>query len=169
MKTNTPERPWNATHSWQYKQTFASPLVSSVFALVFIFTRLNLKCDVDTHLSVSAFEDDSECAMSYQVLPAELKFPHRLHFVPKSDFVLLGRGQMTRGPQDNLLRIKRSFLLCQVGAAARMFPPSFTCHGLPSWQQTVVFSHVRTQMFWSWTPNTAVRWFPSLTSRPLWS
>ena len=33
----------------------------------------------NTHLSVPAFEDDSKSAMSYQVLPTELKLPHRLH------------------------------------------------------------------------------------------
>lgn len=131
-----------------------------------LFKVIERKDWVDTHLSVSAFKDDSKCAMSDQVFPTELKFPYRLHIVVKSGFILLWAGQMTRRPQVVLFVIECYFLLCKVVAAAGMFNPSFTCHGLPSWRQTVPFSHVRTHRFWSSTPNAAVRRFPSLTVRP---
>lgn len=82
--------------------------------------------------------------MSDQVLPTEFKFAHRLHIVVKSDFMLLWPGQMTRRPRVVLFVVECSFLLRQVVAvAAGMFNPSFTRHGLPSWQQTLPFSHVR--------------------------
>lgn len=77
---------------------------------------------------MSAFEDDSKCAMSYQVLPTELKLPHRLHVEHTSDFTLLRGGQMTRRPRDTLHGSKCSCLRCPAG----MFGPSSTCHGLPS-------------------------------------
>lgn len=48
----------------------------------------------DTDLSVSAFEDDGKCAMSDQVLPTELKLPHRLHGASEAD-----RRVATRGPR----------------------------------------------------------------------
>lgn len=82
-----------------------------------------------------AFEDDSKCAMSYQVLPTELKFPHRLHIVPVFDLILQRPGQVTRGAQASLRVSKCSFLLREAGAAAAaagMFTPSSTRHGLPS-------------------------------------
>lgn len=77
---------------------------------------------------MSAFEDDSECAMSYQVLPTELKLPHRLHVEPTADFELLGGVQMTRRPRGSLIGGKYS---CLRGAAG-MLGPSSSCHGLPS-------------------------------------
>lgn len=77
---------------------------------------------------MSAFEDDSECAMAYQVLPTELKLPHRLHVEPKADCELLGGVQMTGRPRGSLVSSRYS---CLRGAAG-MLGPSSSCHGLPS-------------------------------------
>lgn len=103
---------------------------------------------------MSAFEDDSKCAMSYQVLPTKLEFPHRLH-VERSVFPLKP-GSLTGRAQVSL--VSGSFLLCEAEAAAGMFSSSFTCHGLAS-QCTVPFSHVRTKTFRSGTPTKAVNPF----------
>lgn len=68
------------------------------------------------HLSVPAFKHHSKRSVSDQLLPTELKLPHRLHVV--ADFTLLRDGLLNRRLQD--------------WAAAGESGFSATIHGLPS-------------------------------------
>lgn len=48
---------------------------------------------------MSAFEHHGKRSVSHQLLPTELKLPHRLHLVALAEFRLLRDGQLSRRPQ----------------------------------------------------------------------
>lgn len=79
MTTTTPDGDLHLTA----QQLSALKKKTTDFFIAAIKRIINLQRG-NTHLSVSTFKDHSKCAMPYQVLPTELKFPHRLHVEPKS-------------------------------------------------------------------------------------